>query len=679
MSPNAEEKVTPSSQMQEEKATRAHPYVSLALNRDVVLWFSVKDSTKPPVTRAKHKIMKELIEAVLTRGIGDRITGLSFGKRNNQEKIVFGFNINPEVAMINYIKGPSIEIKQEAAEFRQFWNNMTDCRRFPDLSTCETMYVPVESIADRRETTIKFAKILLEIHLGIPQTSVHTTGVDIRDLLRTNIAYIGTGEEETNRVNQALEELIKKLRLIKSESLEIHSLQGISPVCRGADVRPPISGQFGPLSQSEYDVVNGYTIFKPNTALGHLPGNVQPIEVLLQLEITGIYTDEIEVLRAKRVQMIIELCQLLDTQVGLQCKPSTTYIDVLFDGIVFRLIVVIKREVSLLRQVKSSTSVLKESLTANREAEQIHIRNELLPKLTASLNAISSTNVSFSPVCRLIKRWLSAQCLLDFFTHEAIELIVAQLFINPHPYSSPPNLPVCGFIRCLDLLATFPFSSKPFVVNLNDLITDSDLVKIQEVYQATKHKPGIFIVTPFDVNYGMFSKPDGFVNSLVMVSRVQTLASEWVKGLFLKISNIANPIELAPMFIPTITDAHVILHLKGKFISCGSLKCASQEVKSFPIVNFDPVSEYINVIRQNYDPYALFMYDKYFGDTIYLFWKSEAFNNVKDIEKCKIDVVANGGNLNSLVPNLEGIIENIQLLGQGIVQRVAVRTENWPV
>lgn len=663
-----------------EKESTVHPYVSLSLNCDVVLWFDVKDSTKPPVTRAKHKIMKQLIEAVLVRGVGDRINNLTFGKRNDQGKIVFGFNINPEASMVNYIKGPSIDSTEEAGEFRKFWNNLTECRRYPDLSTCETVFISVDSVSQRREITVKFVKMLLDIHLGIPQSSVKTIGQDINNLLKTNIAYIGTGDEEINKVNYVLEELIKKLRTIRSDSLEIHSLQGISPVCRATEVKPPLADCFSPLHGSDHEVVNGFTIFKSKTPLHLPPVKVEPIEVLLQLEVSGIYTDEIEILRAKKVQMIIELCQLIDAQVGLKCKPSSTYIDVLCSGLVFRLIIVITREVSLLRQVKSSLSVLKESLSSNREAEELHIRNEILPKYTASINAIATRYISFSPVCRLVKRWISSHCLLDFFTQESIELIVASVFIDPEPYSKAPNLPVTGLIRCLDLLANFKFSTKPFIVNLNDLMTVNDIANVEKVFESTKNKPGMFIVTPYDRNYGMFSRQNGFINSTLMVSRLQTLASEWLKSIFLKISNLACPIDLSPMFVSTVTDAHVIIHLKGKFFHGSSLSLArndSNSIESFPIVDFDPVNEYIKILRKNYDSYALFMHDKYFGDVIYVFWKAEAFQNVKDLF-CNVDLVQST-NLSSHVPNLEAIIENLQLLGLGIVQRVVVKSENWPV
>lgn len=658
------------------RVKKAHPYINLSLDHDVVLWFDVKESIKEPVKRAKYKMMKQLIEAIIEKGVGDRISCLTFGKRNNEDKFVFAFNLNATTATVNYIRGPSIDSIDEAADFRTFWAQKTEVRRYPDLMTCETVYLPVESISDRRQVTIKFIKMLLEIHLGIPPTCVHMINDDLNELLRTNVAFIGTGEEEMSKINNSLTELTKLLRNVKSDNFDIHSLHGISPVCRGSEVNPPVSGQFNLMTSGNYQVVNGFTLFKPEGALNPLPSKVKPIQVLLQLEVNNMYSDDIEILRAKKIQVIIQLCQLVQSQIGLKCKASTSSIDILFDGLVFRLIIYLKREVSLLRQVKTSLTVYKESLSSNREAEELHVRNEILPKLTASLNAISSIHSSFSVTCRLVKRWLSSHCLLHFFSSEAIELIVASLFISPAPYSHPPNSPVCAFIRALNILGTFSFSSRPFVVNLNDELTSVDLERIEKIYSSLDKKPGLFIVTPYDAKYGMFSRVNRFINSPLMTQRMQIIARELMTNLFGKIATLSNDISLKDVFVPSITDAHVILYLKDKFISPLDAKIVDKSIDTFPITDFDPVKLYIDVLKDNYDPFALFMYDEYAGDAIYVFWKNEAFTPVTDAA-CKIDLLTNNGS--SLVPDLASLIENWDKLGSGIVKNVVVKSENWPL
>ena len=51
--------------------------------------------------------------------------------------------------------------------------------------------------------------------------------------------------------------------------------------------------------------------------------------------------------------------------------------------------------------------------------------------------SIQQEHPLFSASVRLCKRWLASQMLWNLITDEALELIVAHLFIAPHPYSPP--------------------------------------------------------------------------------------------------------------------------------------------------------------------------------------------------------------------------------------------------
>ena len=51
--------------------------------------------------------------------------------------------------------------------------------------------------------------------------------------------------------------------------------------------------------------------------------------------------------------------------------------------------------------------------------------------------SLSSRFHSYSPTVRLCKKWLAFQMLSDYFEEEAIELLVANLFINPQPLKTP--------------------------------------------------------------------------------------------------------------------------------------------------------------------------------------------------------------------------------------------------
>jgi len=52
--------------------------------------------------------------------------------------------------------------------------------------------------------------------------------------------------------------------------------------------------------------------------------------------------------------------------------------------------------------------------------------------------SVHSENSSFSSAVRLAKRWLASQMLLsDYIEEEAVELIVASLYLSPVPFTPP--------------------------------------------------------------------------------------------------------------------------------------------------------------------------------------------------------------------------------------------------
>lgn len=47
---------------------------------------------------------------------------------------------------------------------------------------------------------------------------------------------------------------------------------------------------------------------------------------------------------------------------------------------------------------------------------------------------------AYSGTARLAKRWLSCQMMSDYISDEAIDLVVASLFLCPHPFTVPRYL-----------------------------------------------------------------------------------------------------------------------------------------------------------------------------------------------------------------------------------------------
>ena len=68
-----------------------------------------------------------------------------------------------------------------------------------------------------------------------------------------------------------------------------------------------------------------------------------------------------------------------------------------------------------------------------------------------TVHGVLSKYPAAGPTLRLARRWIAAHMLSDLIPFEAIELIVASLFVHPLPLD-PPVTASCAFMRFLHLL-----------------------------------------------------------------------------------------------------------------------------------------------------------------------------------------------------------------------------------
>ena len=92
----------------------------------------------------------------------------------------------------------------------------------------------------------------------------------------------------------------------------------------------------------------------------------------------------------------------------------------------------------------------------------------------------------FGPTARLAKRWVSAHMFSEVLCEEAIELMVASLFLTPLPVIPPASV-MCGFHRFLHLLATFDWQHSPLIVDINNDISAQTLAEIMVSCRSSYH------------------------------------------------------------------------------------------------------------------------------------------------------------------------------------------------
>uniref|UniRef100_A0A7S3LIZ3 Nucleolar protein 6 n=2 Tax=Aplanochytrium stocchinoi TaxID=215587 RepID=A0A7S3LIZ3_9STRA len=107
-----------------------------------------------------------------------------------------------------------------------------------------------------------------------------------------------------------------------------------------------------------------------------------------------------------------------------------------------------------------------------------------------------------SAVVQLAKLWICGHRFWPCFKEEAIELLVASLFLHYKPYLHPPRSAFSGFTRFLNLLANWEWQFFPLIVNLNNEMSEVDVSECVKEFtsqnQNNPRRPPMYIITPDD-------------------------------------------------------------------------------------------------------------------------------------------------------------------------------------
>lgn len=117
----------------------------------------------------------------------------------------------------------------------------------------------------------------------------------------------------------------------------------------------------------------------------------------------------------------------------------------------------------------------------------------------------------------------------------------------------------------------------------------------------------------------------------------------------------------------------------NKELERGSKKTTNLE--SFPIVGFNPVTHYITELKRHLSDYALFFYDRFGGTKIYLIWKPHTFDPkpmyLSNVTGCKLTETASKSGKPNIVFNVEAVLEDLYILGDGLVTSIDANVSKW--
>lgn len=147
------------------------------------------------------------------------------------------------------------------------------------------------------------------------------------------------------------------------------------------------------------------------------------------------------------------------------------------------------------------------------------------------------------------------------------------------------------------------------------------------------------------------------------------------------------------MFRPPFDIYDVLIHLTPRHIPrhrqavdppaasfCRGLVTEPGPSSLMPVLGYDPPQLYLAQLREAFGDLALFFYDQHGGEVIGVLWKPSSFQP-QPFKASSLKgrmVVSRGGELVT-VPNIEAILEDFAVLGEGLVQAVEARSERWTV
>ncbi|KAL8581118.1 hypothetical protein ACOMHN_033566 [Nucella lapillus] len=556
---------------------------------------------------AVSAVVPRLVD-LLQQGLGDRVLLLQtmpvaspvWSVREEQppsvREVIVGVLLHGSNSLRVLDRGPAANAP-EAHEFLQFWGEKSELRHFKDGSISEAvLWTSIPSLREKRHVTSLIVTHVLKRHAAIDPDQIDCRGRQLDKFLhvprriatqtekkkgegsekkegggeklgRSGASY-GTGEERIYQIRRALEELGRALRRLDLP-LRINAVTGTDPVFRFTEVFP-----------AHPAVVKGDS----------LPLYVPAMTVVCFLEGSGHWPEDLEMIRDLKTLYLIDLSEKL-RQLGHKVAVSSAHLDVMQSGFVFRLKLGVKREVAVLRMVRSPEGMLKVEDTPQALAVDAEIN--MLPEMTTLMQGVQQDHPSFCVTVRVVKRWMSAHMLLGHLPELMVERMVMYLYNHPHPFTAPGS-PYVGMLRFLKLVSSAECKVEQWC---DKVMTPPPPVIVNWLRKVAPHSLQALLTTP-ESEWKVIFRPPLDVFDLV--------------------------IHLSPR---CMTRRHQSLEVKDMTLATFPSRlprCKEVTQTGMPVVDFNPVEMFLGDLEDIYGDFALFFHDRYGGDIIAVLFKPHA-------------------------------------------------------
>ncbi|KAL8656226.1 MAG: hypothetical protein Q9226_002739 [Calogaya cf. arnoldii] len=506
-----------------------------------------------------------------------------------------GLLLDPEHCRRTVDRGPSVEDKAASADFRRFWGDKAELRRFKDGTILESL---IWDISNTKESVIDLIiNHILNQHFNLANENSANCEA-LAGLLPQQRSSQSDVLEPFSAVTGSFESLCKSIRAMEDLPLQIRQIFAASPELRYASLYAPVAGkQTRPERAIECLIQFEGSTRWPDDLLA-----VQRTKIAFLLKIADSLSKDKSV-SAARLRLEKSKRKLLE-QSCLDIKTA--------DGIVFRLKIYHEHEISMLEKALNGrmpcSSPKEEIALAISEHKRKFIQR---PTHTQAVTTLSTRFPLLSQTMRLLKKWRDCHLLSSHLADELIELIAIRTFIHPYPWQPPGSLN-SAFLRTLSFIAGWDWQSEPLIIDFNSELTAQEIQSIRIRFDAwRKLDPGmnrVAIFTASNIDREGITWTDRRPAKII-ASRFTNLAraaSELVKK---------EGLDLKPeaLFVPSLLEYDVLIHLKqhDHHLKKSSFKNLQIEAEGDPFdAIYNPRRMFFDELQELYGDDIVFFYNE---------------------------------------------------------------------
>ncbi|KAJ3320289.1 Nucleolar protein 6 [Boothiomyces sp. JEL0866] len=593
--------------------------------------------------------------------------------------ITIGMILHPEHSIKEVEQGPSGDDKEAVKEFKKIWGGKSELRRYKDGSILESVVFSSDgSIQSRALLVARMTAYLLDYHFSVGEED----GVTYWAGLGNKYLNPKSSEKPTNSyqgVMDAYQDLIKELKTIDLK-LAIHRLHPLTDSLTYSSV-------FVPQPDDPTAIIS----------------RSNPPEFLIEFETSGKWPDDISAIetmkRAFYIKIATAFAEKDSETVGTVCVGlnNESYLQIVHSsGYLFKVRIYVGRIIYLLENIvkvapphkKPALALYKQNYTTSSINRPIHA--SLIGNLCLRFPFLGFT-------IRLAKRWLASQMLLSKYESgiapEVIELICVRIYTHPTAFG-PPASGWVGFVRFLELISTFKWSSEPFIVELeneklNTEIREEINSKFNKISSGGVGHISMFVATELDHSSSWWNTLD---ISTKVVQKLTILAKSSLE-LIKQVLTSGNTNDISPLFVHPTHGYHAIIHLNTHRLpdfhlsvnydpSCAPVKKSKfknvmdpHDKKLIEQSYIDVQSRYLDELVEYFGDIALFFTDIYGGDKICVVWKPGRLEDTH----FKANLTFNSKLVQAkkekplVTVNKEAILAEMQRLGKEIVAGIQGR------